>query len=175
MFEMGAHVQVLSRGSMYAKRSERLFDLYKRYSAWEEVPEKDRARVEKQMLCRSFAEVWADTESYWADRDPKQVERAQSDGRHKMALVFRWYLGMSSRWARMGEASRKKDFQIWCGASMGAFNDWVAGTSMEPLAARGVVDMADALLRGASVVHRARRLSSQGVVLPDGTDTWQPA
>jgi PfaD family protein len=174
MFEMGAHVQVLSRGSMYAKRSGRLFDLYKRYGAWEEIPEKDQQRVEKQMLCRPFSEVWADTESYWADRDPKQVERAMTDGRHKMALVFRWYLGMSSRWARMGDASRKKDFQIWCGAAMGAFNDWVAGTSMEPLASRGVVEMADALLQGASVVHRARRLASQGVNLPEGTDSWQP-
>jgi trans-AT polyketide synthase/acyltransferase/oxidoreductase domain-containing protein len=174
MFEMGAHVQVLSRGSMYAKRSERLYDLYKRYTSWEEVPEKDRARVEKQMLCCPFEQVWADTESYWADRDPKQVERARTDGRHKMALVFRWYLGMSSRWARMGEASRKKDFQIWCGAAMGAFNDWVAGSTMEPLAARGVVEMADALLRGASVVHRARRLASQGVAVPSGAGSWQP-
>jgi trans-AT polyketide synthase/acyltransferase/oxidoreductase domain-containing protein len=174
MFEMGAHVQVLSRGSMYAKRSGRLFDLYKRYGAWEQIPEKDQQRVEKQMLCRPFSEVWADTESYWAVRDPKQVERAMTDGRHKMALVFRWYLGMSSRWARMGDASRKKDFQIWCGAAMGAFNDWVAGTSMEPLASRGVVEMADALLKGASVVHRARRLASQGVDLPEGTDSWQP-
>jgi len=175
MFEIGAHVQVLSRGTMYAKRSERLYDLYKRYSAWEEIPEKDRQRVEKQMLCRPFDEVWADTKSYWSDRDAKQVERAEADGRHKMALVFRWYLGMSSRWARMGDESRKKDFQIWCGPAMGAFNDWVRGSSMEALEGRSVVRIADALLKGASAVHRARRLGSQGVALPHGAGSWQPA
>ena len=175
MFEMGAHVQVLSRGTMYAKRSERLYDLYKRYPSWEEVPEKEQARVEKQMLLRSFEEVWADTERYWSERDAKQVERAQSDGRHKMALVFRWYLGMSSRWARMGEAGRKKDFQIWCGPAMGAFNDWVMGTSMEPLSGRPVVAVADALLRGAAVLQRARRLRDQGVTLPLDAGEWRPA
>ena len=174
MFEMGAHVQVLSRGTMYAKRSERLYDLYKRFSSWEEVPEKEQARVEKQMLLRPFAEVWADTETYWAGRDPKQVERARTDGRHKMALVFRWYLGMSSRWARMGEAARKKDFQIWCGPAMGSFNDWVAGTPMEALEGRGVVKVADALLHGAAVLRRARRLSDQGVELPAGAGEWRP-
>jgi len=175
MFEIGAHVQVLSRGTMYAKRSERLYDLYKRYTAWEEVPVKDRERVEKQMLTRSFEAVWADTQAYWQERDPRQVERAGTDGRHKMALVFRWYLGMSSRWARMGEASRKKDFQIWCGPSMGAFNDWVQGTSMEELQGRSVVRIADALLKGAAAIQRARRLNEQGVPLPAGAGTWRPA
>ena len=175
MFEIGAHVQVLSRGTMYAKRSERLYDLYKRYAAWEEVPVKDRERVEKQMLTRSFEDVWSDTESYWQERDPRQVERAKSDGRHKMALVFRWYLGMSSRWARMGDKSRKKDFQIWCGPSMGAFNDWVKGTSMEALEGRTVVRIADALLKGACAIQRARRLAEQGVPLPAGAGTWRPA
>jgi PfaD family protein len=175
MFELGAHVQVLSRGTMYAKRSERLYDLYKRYSSWEEVPEKERTRVEKQMLIRSFDEVWRDTESYWAERDAKQVQRAQSDGRHKMALVFRWYLGMSSRWARMGDASRKKDFQIWCGPAMGAFNDWVAGSGMEPLSGRPVVAVADALLQGTAVIRRARRLREQGVSLPLDAGEWRPA
>ncbi|MEC7241421.1 MAG: PfaD family polyunsaturated fatty acid/polyketide biosynthesis protein [Myxococcota bacterium] len=174
MFEMGAHVQVLSRGTMYAKRSERLYDLYKRHASWEDVPEKERSRVEKQMLLRSFEEVWSETEGYWSERDPKQVERARTDGRHKMALVFRWYLGMSSRWARMGEASRKKDFQIWCGPAMGAFNDWVVGSSMEPLAGRPVVAVADALLFGTAVLQRARRLREQGVNLPLDVGEWRP-
>ena len=91
-----------------------------------------------------------------------------------MALVFRWYLGMSSRWARMGQADRKKDFQIWCGPAMGAFNDWVKGTPLEPLEGRRVVDIADGLLRGAQALDRANRLARQGVLLPDGAGEWRP-
>ena len=41
--------------------------------------------------------------------------RGNEEGKFKMSLVFRWYLGLSSRWARQGEVSRKKDFQIWSG------------------------------------------------------------
>jgi trans-AT polyketide synthase/acyltransferase/oxidoreductase domain-containing protein len=174
MFEIGAHVQVLSRGTMYAQRSNRLYQVYKAFSDWESVPEADRKKIEKQILARPFQEVWDECAAYWGERDPAQVERALSDGRHKMALVFRWYLGMSSRWARMGEKSRKKDFQIWCGPSMGAFNDWVAGTSLEPLAARSVVAVADALLRGATVCERAARLRASGVELPESAGHWRP-
>jgi PfaD family protein len=174
MFEIGAHVQVLSRGTLWAARSRRLFDLYKGYGSWEEVPDADRIKVEKQILRRPFDQVWADTRRYWSDRDPAQVKRADRDSRHRMALVFRWYLGMGSRWARLGDEERKRDYQIWCGPSMGAFNDWVRGTALEPLEARGVVAIADALLTGAGVLQRARFLESQGVRVPAAAAMWRP-
>lgn len=171
MFELGAHVQVLSRGTMYAKRGEQLYNVYKAHDDWYSVPEKTRAKIEKQMLGRPFEQVWSDCVDYWSGRDVAQIERADTDGRHKMALVFRWYLGMSSRWARMGDGGRKRDFQIWCGPAMGAFNDWVAETPLEPLEARGVVAIADALLDGAMALHRARQLADQGVSVP--AELWQ--
>ena len=48
-----------------------------------------------------------------------------------MALVFRWYLGLSSRWANAGEAGRQLDYQVWCGPAMGAFNEWAKGSFLE--------------------------------------------
>ncbi len=166
MFELGAHVQVLSRGTMYARRGDQLYRIYKDHESWDQVAEKTRAKVEKQILARSFDEVWADCVDYWTARDAKQVERAKTDGRHKMALVFRWYLGMTSRWARMGEEKRKRDFQIWCGPAMGAFNAWVEGTDMAKLQSRSVVAIAEALLEGASLLERAQQLAGQGIPLP---------
>ncbi len=166
MFELGAHVQVLSRGTMYAKRGQRLYEMYKQYSAWDQVPAADRAKVEKQILLAPFEEIWTGTREYWQGRDPAQVTRAESNGRHKMALVFRWYLGMTSRWARMGDPKRKRDYQIWCGPSMGAFNAWVAGSALEPLAARKVADVAQALIDGSLQLQRAQALRAQGVSLP---------
>ena len=38
MFEMGVKVQVLKRGTMFAMRAQKLYELYTRYGAWEEVP-----------------------------------------------------------------------------------------------------------------------------------------
>ena len=168
MFELGAHVQVLSRGTMYAKRGERLYEIYRKYASMDEIDPKERARIEKQIFKRPLKEVWEGTAAFWAERDPTQVERAERDPRHKMALTFRWYLGMTSRWARMGEKDRKRDYQIWCGPAMGGFNAWVAGSWLEPVEARGVADIAHALLQGTAALARVSSAKSLGVVLPLG-------
>lgn len=154
MFEIGAKVQVVGRGAMYAQRAQKLYDVYKRYDALEDIPEDERSRIETQILRRPVAEVWDECVRYWSSRDPAQLARAEADSRHRMALVFRWYLGMTSRWARQGDDDRKRDFQIWCGPAMGGFNAWAAGGPLADPAARRVVDIADALMRGAAVAAR---------------------
>ena len=161
MFEIGAKVQVLGRGTMYAQRAQKLYDLYRTYASMEEIPAKEMEKVEKQFFRRPVADVWEDTRRYWTDRDPKQIERAETDPRHKMALSFRWYLGMTSRWARAGDEERKRDYQMWCGPAMGAFNEWAKGTDLAPLEGRSVVSIATALMRGATIearIHLARTL-----------------
>ena len=163
MFEIGAKVQVLSRGSMYAQRAARLYDLYRTYGDLDALPEKERKRVEKQIFRRPLAEVWEETREYWAGRDASQVERAERDPRHKLSLTFRWYLGLTSRWARVGDEDRKRDFQVWCGPSMGAFNDWVAGSSLAAPEARYVVTIADALMVGAAAHARLAMARSMGL------------
>lgn len=145
MFEIGAHVQVLKKGTMYAQRSQKLYALYKQYASLEELPPNEIQRLEKQLFQQSIHQVWADTQAYW-QRDPVQLERAQRDPKHRMALVFRWYLGNSSRWAREGDSARKKDFQIWCGPSLGAYNQLVKGTSLQDWRSRDVVTVARTLL-----------------------------
>lgn len=174
MFELGADVQVLGRGTMYAQRAGRLRELYRGFAAWEEVPAAEREKVEKQIFQRPFAEVWAETERYWSARDPRELERAAREPRHRMALAFRWYLGMTSRWARAGEAARKRDFQVWCGPAMGLFNDWVRGTWLEPLAARGVVAIADSLLEATCIVLRVGMVRAAGIPLPARVDRVPP-
>ena len=138
--------------------------------AWAATPAKERARIEKRILMKSLDEVWEGTETYWSERDPKQVERAKEDGRHKMALCFRWYLGMTSRWARTGEEGRKRDFQVWCGPAMGAFNQWASGTALEPLSARTGPAIAEALMRGAAAHARVSSARAQGVSVPSSGD-----
>lgn len=166
MFELGAHVQVLGQGTMYAQRAGRLYDLYRRCGSMDEIPAADRAKLEKQIFRRPLDEVWAETRAYWQTRDPAQVARADRDPRHQMALTFRWYLGMTSRWARTGDADRRRDFQIWCGPSMGLFNDWVHGTHLDPLQARQVGPISWALLRGAAALARVQVARTLGVRLP---------
>lgn len=167
MFEIGAKVQVLSRGSMYAQRAQRLYDLYRSAGSLDAIPDKDRKRLETQFFKRSIEDVWQGTRDYWAERDPRQVERAEADPRHKMALTFRWYLGMTSRWARTGEEDRKRDYQVWCGPAMGAFNEWVAGSALEPVTARTVVGVARALMEGAAALSRVSLARTHGLPVPN--------
>jgi trans-AT polyketide synthase, acyltransferase and oxidoreductase domains len=167
MFEMGVKVQVLKRGTMFAMRAQKLYDLYKAHSSWESVPAAERAQVEKTQLRATFDEVWTGTRAFWAKREPAQLARAEADPRHQMALVFRWYLGLSSRWANAGEPGRQLDYQVWCGPAMGAFNEWAKGSHLERPEARTVALVARNLMYGAAVVLRRAALRQQGAELPN--------
>jgi len=174
MFEMGVKVQVLKRGTMFPLRATKLYDLYCNYDRFENIPEKQKAILERDFFRCSFQDEWEQTKTYFARHDPKQIQRAEIDPRHKMALVFRSYLGQSSNWANSGDPSRKIDYQIWCGPAIGAFNQWVKGSFLEKPEHRKIVVVAMNLLCGASVVTRANWLRNQGVVLPDGMGNFPP-
>jgi trans-AT polyketide synthase, acyltransferase and oxidoreductase domains len=174
MFEMGVEVQVLRRGTMFAGRAKKLYDLYNAHDSLDAIPANERSKVEGQMLRATFDEAWASTRAFWMDRDAREVDRAENDPKHKMALVFRSYLGQTSRWAIAGDASRRTDFQIWCGPAMGAFNRWTAGTFLEGPAQRTVVQVARNLMEGAAVVTRAQQLRSYGVPVPAAGFDYRP-
>jgi len=174
MFEMGVKVQVLKRGTMFSVRAAKLYDLYSRYNRYEDIPEKERLTLEHKFFKNSFEEEWRSTRAFFVKRDPKQVTKAEEDSKHKMALVFRSYLGRSSMWAVTGEASRKIDFQIWCGPAIGAFNEWVKGSFLEKPENRTIQTVAMNILLGASVATRANWLRNQGAILPEGTGRFSP-
>ncbi len=174
MFELGVKVQVLKRGTMFAMRAGRLYDLYSRFDSWESLPPKERLFVERQLLRCSFEEAWQQTASFFARRDPAQIDLASRDPKHKMALVFRSYLGQASIWARQGLSDRVVDYQIWCGPAMGAFNQWTAGSFMESPENRRCAEVALNLLYGAAVLTRALSVANQGIELSPDTLNVSP-
>lgn len=174
MFEMGVRVQVLKRGTMFPMRAQKLYELYSRYNAWEEIPAAEREKLEKTVFKREFGAIWEDTVKFFMERDPRQVERGNANPKDRMALVFRWYLGLSSRWANSGEKGREMDYQVWCGPAMGAFNNWVKGTYLESPHNRRVVDIARHILRGCAYLTRVRMLESQGATFPPEVGRYIP-
>jgi PfaD family protein len=163
MFEQGVKVQVLRRGTMFGARGARLYEAYVAHPSLEAIAPALRERLEREVLHASFDEIWRETEAYWRARDAAQLELAARDAKHRMALVFRWYLGKSSRWAIDGDINRRTDFQIWCGPAMGVCNDWLRGSVLEPLESRSAPQLALNLLEGAAVVTRAQQLRSHGI------------
>jgi hypothetical protein len=91
-----------------------------------------------------------------------------------MALVFRAYLGLASRWAIDGRAERRIDYQIWCGPAMGAFNAWAKDSFLAVPENRGVVQVARNLMEGAAVITRAQQLRSFGVPVPPSAFDFRP-
>jgi PfaD family protein len=174
MFEMGVNVQVLSRGTMMPMRGNQLYRLYRAHRTIEELPAVERERLEKTVFRMPLAEVWERTERFFAERDPTQIERARHDPKHRMALIFRWYVGNSSRWPIVGEQDRRADYQIWCGPAMGAFNRWVAGSFLERPENRRVQQIALNLLEGAACVTRGLQLRTYGLNVPGHALAYRP-
>ncbi len=174
MFELGVKVQVLKRGTMFAMRAAKLYECYRTYSRFDELPEKMRTMIERDLLRTTYDEAWQQTRLFFQTRDPHQIERAEANPKHQMALVFRSYLGQSSLWAKSGVPDRQIDYQIWCGPSMGAFNAWARGSFLEDKSRRGTAVMAMNLLYGASRLTRCHWLRSQGVALPAESVACRP-
>ncbi|MER6046138.1 hypothetical protein ABT168_01355 [Streptomyces sp. NPDC001793] len=90
-------------------------------------------------------EVWRDTADYLRAQHPQWLRRAEQDAKYRMAMIFRWYLGMASRWAKNGEETHRGDWQIWCGPAMGAFNAWTEGSVLAEPEHRQVATVTDHL------------------------------
>ncbi|WP_374421910.1 PfaD family polyunsaturated fatty acid/polyketide biosynthesis protein [Chromobacterium sp.] len=175
MFELGAKVQVLKGGSMYAVRAQKLHGLYKQYPGLEQIPAAEVASLEQQVFRQPLAQVWADTEAFFAGRGNQTlIDAANANPKKKMALLFQWYLGQSSRWAISGVAERAVDYQIWCGAAMGAANEWLQGSELAPVAKRKVADIAVELMAGAAYLSRVAALRQLGVLTPQRLDRYRP-
>ncbi len=174
MFELGVKLQVLKQGTMFGVRANRLYEIYCQYDGIDAIDPTERTKLERTVFRMSFEEVWEQTAQFWAKREPAELERAHTDGKHKMALCFRWYLGLASRWAITGDSERRIDYQIWCGPAMGAFNAWVKDSFLEPPDNRSVTQIALNLLEGAAVVTRAGQLRTYGVAVPSTAFDFRP-
>ncbi|MEV0374843.1 PfaD family polyunsaturated fatty acid/polyketide biosynthesis protein [Streptomyces sp. NPDC050636] len=165
MFEQGVTVQVLSRGTLFPGRAARLYRLYRDHPGLDELPSEERRRLER-LFGQVLDRVWEETAAYLKTHHPDQLARSETDPKHRMAMVFRWYLAMASRWATAGLGDRADDWQIWCGPAMGAFNDWTAASVLATPERRHVTTIAEHLLRGAAYHSRLDQLRANGVRIP---------
>lgn len=175
MFEMGVEVQVLKRGTMFATKAKRLYDVYRAYDGVDSIPAPERTSLEKRVFQRSMDDVWRDCVTFFQERDPEQIRRAQDDPKRRMALVFRWYLGRSSGWSIAGTEGRVADYQVWCGPAMGAFNNWVSGTHLAAVENRYAAELATHVMRGAAFTSRVTQLRLAGARLPARASSYVPA
>jgi len=175
MFEIGAKVQVLKRGTLFPVRADKLYKFYKAHNSFDEIDEKSKQEIQEKFLQTSFEEAWDTTRDFFHKTgNIKEIKRAENDPKHQMALVFRSYLGLSSKWAIQGIPQRKMDYQIWCGPAIGAFNQWVKGSFLEIHENRRTAEIALNLMFGACICIRASILRTQGIELPMDASLFKP-
>ncbi|OEF10522.1 eicosapentaenoate synthase subunit PfaD [Vibrio genomosp. F10] len=175
MFEMGVKLQVVKRGTLFPMRANKLYEIYTRYDSIDAIPVEEREKLEKQVFRSTLDDIWAGTVAHFNERDPKQIERAEGNPKRKMALIFRWYLGLSSRWSNTGEKGREMDYQVWAGPALGAFNEWAKDSYLDDYTQRNAVDLAKHLMHGAAYLARINLLTSQGVKLTPELARWTPS
>lgn len=173
MFSLGGQVQVVRRGTMFVRRARQLLDVHRQYPSIAALPADLRGQLERdQFAGTSLDDAWRATADYWRERDPEVLARAQDDPHLQMELVFRSYLGRTTKWALRADESRRLDFQIWAGPAVAAFNQWRAGSVLAGQLAVPVRQIMLNLLYGAACITRAQQLRTVGVEVPD--DAFQP-
>lgn len=173
MFEQGVEVQVLKRGTLFAMRGRKFHSFYRSGASYETMSSADRKWV-NDVLGEPFESAWNATRSYIQRINPAEAARAETDGNKRFALVARRYLFQGAQWAREGHPTRTADYQIWCGPAMGAFNEWVAGSPLEPVGNRTVRQIALNLLEGAARITRASQLRAAGLPVPAQLFSFAP-
>ncbi|MCP4042408.1 MAG: ACP S-malonyltransferase [Gammaproteobacteria bacterium] len=156
LFELGAKVQVLKKGGLFATRGKRLYELYQRFNSLDEIDEKTKTQLQKKYFKKSFDEIWAEIKERYGHRNPEDLEKAEQNPKHKMALVFRWYFSHSTGMAMSGNQAEKVNYQIHTGPALGAFNQWVKGTALEEWRNRHIDEIGMKLLSATADLLNAR-------------------
>jgi trans-AT polyketide synthase, acyltransferase and oxidoreductase domains len=158
MFEIGAKIQVMKKGVFFPMRAVKLYELWKNNDSWTRLDGKTRSEIEESYFQGSFEEVCARTYDYYRVRRPAEVERAEKNPRHKMALAFKWYFVHSMRLALRGVQEQTVNFQVHCGPAMGACNQWLKRSELESWQSRHADVLAEKLMGEASDIL-GRRLA----------------
>ncbi|MDP2313841.1 MAG: PfaD family polyunsaturated fatty acid/polyketide biosynthesis protein [Pseudomonadota bacterium] len=169
LFEHGGRVQVVKQRSLFPMRAQKLYACYQAYESLDAIPAEVRRQLEKQIFRDSLDTTWEKTASHLAAYKPEQLARA-ADPKVKMALLFKWYMGQSSRWAVEAAPERELDYQVWCGPAMGAFNAWARGTYLESPENRRAADIARVLMWEAAYLHRVQHLRLVGLAADLSSD-----
>lgn len=147
MLEIGAKVQVLKKGVFFPARANKLHMLYTHYSSLEEIPEAIRKQIEEKYFKKSFESIWEEIRhDYKTKNRYEEFRKKEKNPKAKMALTFRWYFKYSSQIAFTGKEENIVDYQIHTGPALGAFNQWVKGTSLEYWQNRHVDKIAEKMM-----------------------------
>lgn len=153
MFEIGSKVQVLKRGVLFPARANKLYDLYRNFPSLESIDKKTLDQIEDKYFGESLESVFNHIKSYYSE---EEIIRAEENPKVKMAMIFKYYCYISSKWALQGEVKNKVNFQIYCSPALGAFNKWIGETELAQWKNRHVDEIAIMLMKETAILFNER-------------------
>jgi trans-AT polyketide synthase/acyltransferase/oxidoreductase domain-containing protein len=141
MFEFGVQARYLKRGLLFPARANRLYEIWRRHESVTELDEDTR----NQILTR------------YLGNDISINNLSSVEKKAKLTELFRHYFTRGLRLAVQGDKRQKTDYLIHCGPALGAFNQFVVGTGLQPWQARTVEAISDVLLQEAASYINAIR------------------
>lgn len=145
LFELGARVQVVRKGTLFSARANFLYQCYRAHGSLDEVDAKTRATVERY-LGSGIDQTWTEAAEHLQVSNPDVLERAQHDPKVRMARIFKTYFARTVELALHGDPAQRANFQIHSGPAIGALNAFMRGTDLQDWQARHVDVLADRLL-----------------------------
>ncbi|NEC91058.1 ACP S-malonyltransferase [Streptomyces sp. SID12501] len=149
MFDLGTRAHYLRRGLLFPARAGKLYDLWRAHASPAALDDATRT----QLLDR-----------YLGGESPAGAG-PDAEPKAELAALCRGYSKRGHRLAVTGDTRSTVDYLVHCGPAMGAFNQVVAGTTLQPWRVRTVEAIADTLMEGAAA-HITGRLRSAGAASP---------
>jgi len=142
-FALGARATVVKKGSLFAPRAQKLYEIFRFYDSLEDIPPALRTKLKTKFFKCPLAEVWESLRQ----RLPEEFK--SPDPKQKMALVFIEYLHQTLRWTLEGNPDEAAQAHIPCDEALPAFNHRVAGAGVADPSARTLAAVAEWLMEEA--------------------------
>lgn len=143
LFESGAKSQIINKGSYFSARAQKLYDIYRLHDGLNDVDKKTKKHIEQHFFQRDCDSI---IDEIMTHADSKEKAAINNNEKLKMLKVFQWYFNHSRTLAIEGHQKQQKNYQIYCGPSMGAFNQWLEGGPFEKWQNRHVDQIAALLM-----------------------------
>jgi trans-AT polyketide synthase/acyltransferase/oxidoreductase domain-containing protein len=147
---------VLKKGVFFPARANKLYEVYKFYDCIEDIDTKISQQIQRYYFGRSFNEVYQEIKEHYSRKNIKELDNIESSPKHKMAVIFKEYFRLSTKAALIGDATNKVNFQIMCGPSLGAFNQWAKKTELKDWRNRHIDEIGVRLIQEAEYIIKNR-------------------
>ncbi|SOD99176.1 ACP S-malonyltransferase [Spirosoma fluviale] len=145
LFNPNKKIQVVKKGVLFPARANKLYELFKQHAAISEIDPRVIVQLEEKFYQKSLAGVWEDIVKK-RQGTPDLISKALQNSKYYMYLLFQEYFHLSAEWAVKGDGTYLLNFQIPCGAELGALNRQLQNTPMQAWSGRNIGEVAQWLL-----------------------------